>query len=296
MMQQHSNATRLFQRCIHGWLFLYLATALPAYVELWSSPLSPVLAGPPGIFRAFTHAFDVWLPGALALPVVLIILAIALWGIVDRIPWWASMIAWLLFTSLMNRAWLSASGGEQLMANVLFWSIFLSVPERLGSPIDHLASARNIVHAATFWIIRLQLVVAYAVTAIHKLVGHDWIHGYSVGIVASDPDYGPAFLMGHEELNMLLTYGILAFQISFPIAIWFNGVRRPWMWLGVAFHLSTAVCFGIPDMAFAFLAVYPIWFQEGIAEQGNARWNSMLRLPLKWSGLSKKGSTRTVTS
>ena len=266
-MMGNSTIIRLFLRGIHAWLFLYVLSALPAWRTLWAEPLSPALAGPPGPFSYLTHAFGTWLPGSFALPCALVLLALALYGVFRPLKWWMSLLVWVIYMSLMDQAWLSASGGQQLMANVLLWSIFLR-------PTENVPTWRDVLGLSAFWIIRMQLVVAYGVTAIQKLTGEFWPHGLSVGIVATDPDYGPAFLAGRTVLTSMITYGVLAFQLSFPLAVWWRPTRRVWMWMGVAFHLST-ITYGIPDMAFAFLAVYPIWFSEECAE----RWSVS---PLLW--------------
>lgn len=256
--ETHALSIRWFLRSIHAWLVFYLVSALPVWRELWVDPLSPFLSGPPGPFMYITHAFGTWLPSDLAVPVAALLLVLALYGCFRPLKWWAATLVWSLYVSLMNQAWLSASGGHQLMANVLFWAIFLA----RTLPSDAVRQERkSILRTTAFWIIRLQLILAYGVTAIHKLSGYQWTHGFSVGIVATDPDYGPAFLAGCPVVTAILTYAILVFQITFPIAVWFAPTRRIWMWLGVAFHLAT-ISFGIPDMALAFLVVYPIRFEE----------------------------------
>jgi hypothetical protein len=259
---------------VHLWLAGYLISAFPAAEWLWNAPVSPHLPGPPGPFRFLTHAFGTWLPSGTALPAAVVLLALALRGVFRPSRWWSALLTWMLFTSLMDQAWLAATGGHHLMANVLFWMIFLpSAPVRWTGIEGKDPMFRSIPALASFWIIRSQLLVAYGATALQKLTGECWTDGTAVGIVSTDPDYGPVFLAGHPLIAKALTFAILGFQLLFPIAVWHRRTRKVWSWMGVIFHLATGITFGIPDMALAFLSVYPIWWSDPPAA---GRWNAVL--------------------
>lgn len=255
------RSIRLLQRAVHLWLFGYLLSALPAAEWLWDFPIVPPLPAPPGRLSPLTHAFSTWLPQPFVIPSVLLLLVLACRGIFARSRWWITLVEWILFSSLVNQAWLAASGGHQLIANVLFWMIFLPTREPEATTTKRI-DASGVGHAAAFWIIRLQLLLAYAVTGIQKLSGTHWLSGDAVGIVSTDGDYGPAWIADLPLLAVAVNYGVLVFQLTFPLAVWWSGSRRWWMWMGVAFHLVTGITFGIMDMGTAFLAVYPIWFAD----------------------------------
>lgn len=166
--------------------------------------------------------------------------------------WWSAVLIWSLFTSLLNHAWLVGTGGYQLIANVLFWMIFLPNGAVSGAARGNfVGDVREVLGAAAFWIIRLQLLLAYGVTGIQKLTGYQWTHGHAIGIVSTDPDYGPVSA-GQVALLTMLTYAVLVFQLVFPIAVWWRQTRSIWMWSGVVFHLATGLAFGILDMGLAF--------------------------------------------
>ncbi|MEZ4740772.1 MAG: hypothetical protein R2818_15770 [Flavobacteriales bacterium] len=270
------SSVRLFRVGVHLWLVGYLLSATSAAEWLWEFPVAR-LPGPPGPLRYLTHAFGTWLPDGLAIPAVGLLLLLALRGLFRPARWWSSFLIWMLYTSLMNLAWSAASGGQQLMANVLFWMIFLpNGPDPKAGPMT------QVVGGTAFWIIRMQLVLAYAVTVAHKFTGHYWMDGHAVGIVATDPGYGPAFLGAYPALLVLLTYGVLIFQAGFPVALWWRPTRHLWMWMGLVFHLGTGISLGILDMAFAFLVCYLIWFDEGTAQAWWARldrWKAGLLRP-----------------
>lgn len=261
------RSIRFLQRSVHLWLFGYLLSALPASEWLWGHPAVPALPAPPGPLAFLAHAFSTWLPSALAVPAFFLLLVLALRGVFMASHWWLTAIVWVLFTSLTNFAWLTATGGHHLISNVLFWMILLPAkePDVASGPV---VPFRSVLHAVGFWIIRLQLLLAYAVTGIQKLTGSYWLEGEAVGIVATDADYGPAWLALWPWLGGLVNYGVLLFQLTFPLAVWWRSTRSVWMWAGVIFHIATGLTFGILDMGLAFLAVYPIWW-GGLRRDGH---------------------------
>ena len=248
---------RLFQRAVHLWLLGYLITALPASEWLWDVPVSPPLPVP-GPLGYLMNAFGTWLPGGLALPVVGVLILFAVYGLFRPQPVWMAFLSWVFFTSLVQRAWLASCGGLLLMNNVLFWMIFLRVGSSEGP--------RSLLAELAFWAIRIQLIFTYLITGLHKLTGTSWLDGTAVGIVSTDPLFGPPWLAHLQALSAMITWALLAFQFSFPIAVWFRGTKLPFMVFGALFHLGTALWMGIPEMAFAFIACYTIWLDEGEAD------------------------------
>jgi hypothetical protein len=135
------------------------------------------------------------------------------------------------------------------MANVFLWSIPLAMRG---------ARARFL----GLWAIRLQVLLAYAVTAAHKLTGTHWLDGSALAIAATDAAFGPSWMADAPMLARLGTWAVLAFQVTFPIALWFGRLRPAWLVAGVLFHAATAVWMDIPEMGLAFIACYAIWLDD----------------------------------
>jgi hypothetical protein len=242
------RAIALFQRLVLLWVLGFTLSALPSAERMWLSPVSPAWF-PPSPLRHLTHA----LGGAVPEPIVALALAVlvglVVWQLLAPARWWAWALLWWLHLNLMNRAWLAGSGGQQLMANALFWCIFLAMRPEPARLLGR-------------WAIRLQLVLAYGATGLHKLLGAHWIDGTAMGIVVTDAAFGPDWIASHPMLAKLLTWLILAFQLSFPVAVWFRRLRVPWMVFGAFFHLGTALWMDIPEMGLAFLVCYAAWWGE----------------------------------
>jgi hypothetical protein len=255
-MSSPDASVLLFQRALHGWVLLYLLTALPAMDMLWIEPISPQLPYAGWRFD-LVHPFGRILSPTVAPWVLVLALGLSLRGLFKPSRWWSALLLWVCFNGLMHLAFMASSGGQQLMANMLFWNIPLSMGRNGG---------RAVLHGAAFWIIRLQLLLAYMVTGLHKLTGTHWPQGTAMGIVASDPAFGPAWIAGGPALAMAITWAVLLFQLTFPLAMWWRRTRIPWMLAGVVFHLCTAWWMGIPEMGFAFIAAYAIWLSEAEAK------------------------------
>lgn len=243
---------RLFQKAILLWVAVYTLTAWVGADALNTMLRSPVHL-PSGPLTGLTHTLlllPVTWVGILAPIVAYLLIALCVHGLFRGPIWWTTALIWWAYTNLMNVAWLAGSGGQQLIANLLFWSILFAVPG---------AAFGSLLRASAFCIIRIQLILTYLATGLHKLQGTHWPDGSALGIVATDPDFGPLWIAGFPLLAKGITWAVLAFQFTFPLAVWWRPTRLPWMFFGIAFHLSTALWMGLPDMALAFIAAYTIW-------------------------------------
>ncbi|MBK9176776.1 MAG: hypothetical protein IPM46_10670 [Flavobacteriales bacterium] len=250
-MNKSATASRLFQRAALLWVIGFTLSAYGGVGRMAIMAASPVYL-PPGPLKYVTHAIPALAGDHEAIVVMIgvaLLLVACLHALLNGPRWWVATLIWLLYTNLMNNAWLAGSGGQHLMANVLFWSIFLAVPDERWQTLG-------------FWIIRFQLLLAYVATGLHKLTGTYWIDGTAMGIAATDPAFGPAWLGSFPTLSHIATWAVLVFQLTFPVAVWFSALRLPWMAFGILFHLATALWMDIPEMGLAFIVCYSIWLSD----------------------------------
>jgi len=230
----------LFQKAIHLWLLGFLFSALGTAEWLWDFPISPPLPVPDKLGWV-THFLSAKGSQASVYVAVLLLVLFSLYNLFRPVRWWSALLVWLCYTNLMNLAWMAGSGGQQLIANVLFWNIVLSLGRE--------NALREIASTSAFWIIRLQLVLAYFVTGICKLTGSAWLDGSAIGIAVSDSAFGPEWLASFSVVSLLLTWAVLALQFVLPLAVWFGRSRVPLLIIGAIFHIATALFMGIPEMA-----------------------------------------------
>lgn len=276
----NESTIRLFQRTTSIWLVCYLFSASEAWEWLWGRPVSPPLPAP-GPFALFTDLFDLFPPWLMALGGMALMI-IAAYGLFMEPRTWMKFLIWSFFTSFTQRAWLASSGGQQLMENVLLWSVLLAAQPAPGWRAE--------LSRMAFWAIRVQVIFPYAITALHKFTGTRWLNGHAMGIVASDPLFGPAWLAAHPALAACVTWAVLGLQLTLPVAVWWRRTRLAWLCMGAVFHLLTAWYLSIPDMAFAFIACYAIWLPEQLAAWPSSFLRRVLPKP-RQVGVTGEGGT-----
>ncbi len=245
------QAQKLFVRALHLWTALFLSYCLTVSGKLWFDPVSPRLqfsGGPISwlVDLAYSMPLGFWI----ALPFCGI--AAAGYSALRKPMVWTSVLIWGAYVILIARGWMVSTGGQQLVAIMLLWCIPLSLRQNEHVRIRQFAS----------WAARLQLVLVYLSTFLHKLQGEDWLSGKALSVLASDPTFHLGFLQELPTLAIILTYVSLGFQLFFVVGIWFKAIRNAVLLIGVCFHLGTAYAVEIPDMALAFMACYTIWMSE----------------------------------
>ncbi|MBK8949485.1 MAG: HTTM domain-containing protein [Flavobacteriales bacterium] len=249
------STIRLFQRALYLWLAGYVLSALPEADRMWQHPVSPVTQG------AWIADLVAALPGSdrwAGLPAALLLLGMAAYGLWREPPRWMALTMVVLYTALLHRSWLAATGGHWLMANVLLWNVALRA--RPSAPAE-----ACLAHLG-FLAIRLQLCLAYVMSGLNKLAGTCWLDGTALLRVAGDEAYDPRALLHHPAVAATLGHGVLVLLLMLPIALWVPSLRRTALITALLFHLVSGFWFHIPDMALAFCAVLICWTSQGEAQ------------------------------
>ena len=155
MMSIQLSSVRIFHIAIHLWVLGFMISAIGSSEWLWSLPVSPPLHVP-GNLSGLTHLFSDRFPKWVELVALALIMILSVRGVFRPSRWWSALLIWFIYTNLMNRAWMAGSGGQQLIANVLFWNIFLSIGSVGGA-------AEQVIRTTAYWIIRMQLILTYFV-------------------------------------------------------------------------------------------------------------------------------------
>lgn len=254
-----ANTVLLFGKGLLLWVLGFTVSAWMGLDGVNTMMGSPAFL-PSGPFTLVTHTL-LYLPtawvGICGPMVAFILVLLCIHDLLRGSRWWTAVFIWWSFINLMHVAWLAGSGGQHLISNLLFWNILLSLS----------ASPTNVwPRFSAFWIIRSQVLLAYLVTGLHKLTGTHWVDGTAMGIVATDVAFGPAWIAELPLFAAVVTWAVLLFQLTFPIAVWWPRARTVLMLFGTAFHLGTALWMDIPEMAFAFIVGYTIWLSPAQVE------------------------------
>jgi len=164
------------------------------------------------------------------------------------LPWLEHpAIAWLavgcaLAISIRFRG--SYNGGSDAMLLVVLIALAIA---RSGLPLAGLA------YAAT------QLVLSYFIAGVAKLGEPRWRDGTALPMLVTLPPYGvPARLAALvARLPRAVTWGMLAFECGFPVALVDRTACLVLLGAGALFHLANAIIFGLDRFLWTWLAAYP---------------------------------------
>ena len=251
----------LFERLIYLWFLCQWLYFLPIQELLWgpgsvfNRPSWP-LGGVNSVFYGllYNRSLDDVVIGAHVVAVVL-----ALFGL-GR--WVSKAAVYLTGFMLYYAAWPVYNGGSMLMLMYAFFAIFMRIEAR--SPGRMAVSNLGVLAAM------LQLILVYAVAALYKWFGCDWLHGVAVHKSLYQDAYAyawPRELLGGGILVVALNYFGLAYQTLFPILVWCKGVKKWLLLAGVGFHLFICVGMRIPDFGTAMLVGYVLFMDESWARR-----------------------------
>jgi hypothetical protein len=242
------SVIRLFQLCAYAWTGLYMLSLLVLGKAAWSNAPVDLFLTHDGVLGGVQRLIGS-LPGEVC--IALCILSLVFCGfLMRRHRWWLGVLVWLFYRVIDQRLWLASNGGVQLMGTMLLWAALM------GGDVN----VRP--RAFAYWAARLQLLLVYAAAAAHKFTGTTWLDGTAMSRVVHDPLFHLGWLASFPLLCTLITYAVLAWMTLFPFAVWWPLPRRAVLVFGVLFHLCTAIFLGIPQMGFAFIACYTLWWER----------------------------------
>jgi hypothetical protein len=260
----------LFRRCIYLFLLANTLTLLPGADRFWGensfsletavqehfySPLVYFLSARPG---------GLWYKLFLAGQIIFIFL-----GFSGKYPRLSAVMVFFTTINLFYRAQLVANGGYQIVLIMLFYMMFMEEKkEDKDWPVLNITA--NVFSNLALVAARIQLVLLYAFAGINKLQGELWLKGEALYYALSLDEFSHTlvknWLVSSDWFIIPGNYLALAYQLLFPVLIWFKKIRAPMLLAGVALHLCIAFMMGLMDFGFAMIACYPVFFSsEGAA-------------------------------
>ena len=188
-------------------------------------------------------------------------------------PRCAAACAWLAVVSYSWRNMNILHSGDNLIRIGTFFLIFarsdggLSLPRavyrRLSGRSDREPAAP--IGAVPAWpqrILQLQLCILYLVAGMWKALGPTWRDGSAVGIVLQLGEFQrfpiPSMLMT-PAMSRVMTYGTLAFELGFPVLVWFPRLRIPVLLAGLVFHAGLDWVMNVQLFQWLITAYYLLW-------------------------------------
>lgn len=246
----------LFERLIYVWFLGQMIYFSPVQDLLWGA--GSVMNRPswPGgavqsvyYFLLYNRSYD-----TLILMSHLVVVLIALVGCGRWVP---KVLVYLTGFMLYYAAWPVYNGGSMLMLMYAFYAVFIH--------LQAVHPARKVISNLAILACRMQLVLVYALAALYKWTGSDWLDGTALYKAMSLDAYTQAWpqeWLGEPYVLMGMTYAALAYQTLFPTLIWWKPARRYLLWAGIGFHAFILLTMRIPDFATAMLVGY-VLFADG---------------------------------
>lgn len=172
-----------------------------------------------------------------------------------------AILVWILTNSFDNLSPLINNNGD-VARQILLFFLVISPCGAAWSIDQRLAPAS---HAPVFiypWILRLiflQMIVIYFVNGVYKVLGEQWRDGTSLYYVLASPTMTRvSYAQFHLPiiLTKLLTWTVLAWELTFPLLVAFRWTRTPALVLGVLFHLGIWASLELGFFSFYMLTMY----------------------------------------
>jgi hypothetical protein len=195
-----------------------------------------------------------------------------------------------LFTSLIQVAWnyLPLSGADAAMRVFLFclvwtdcgsvWSIDAWLAARRN--VDGPPTASETTSIAPLRLIRFQIALIYVSAGIWKIFNPYWRDGSAVHYVVQSNVYrrlAHGMPLAFDHVVSVLTYGTLAWELSFGLLLLFAPTRRIAILAGILLHLGMLLTIEIGPFHYVMLASYLAFLNPDAVPQLSYRLETMVR-------------------
>lgn len=263
------NTIRLFKSAVYAILMANTLFLLPVADKLWGpeSFIMPLQVPDTPLYQLFFLLMEEWVQPYYQVVIILQLVAGVVWFF-GRLRWVCAMVFYLTTIILFTSAHLYVTGGHVFMKLILFYLLF--IPDRTDN------SLKRIMANLFLLTCKIQLAIVYLFAGLFKLHGEYWLNGEALYYVLSLREFSHPILqdllLNHPVLLKTGTWIGLAYQLTFPILIWFRKIKLPLLLFGVLFHLLVAFGFGLPDFGLFMIASYTMFISNQTA-------GSILKIP-----------------
>lgn len=158
----------------------------------------------------------------------------------------------LFFTTLMtaNRFRGTFNGGSDYMT-----ALVLAAHLLMGLFED------RYIQTGFMWYIAIQLTLSYFIAGVVKIKEKEWRSGVALTALLTRTNYivSPKIqsLVQNKFLATFLSWAVLIFECTFPLALINSQVCAVYLAMGFLFHLGNFFVLGLNRFVFAWLAAYP---------------------------------------
>lgn len=168
------------------------------------------------------------------------------------------LFLWFLVLNLHNRIYSTLSGGNFLLNQLLLFNcVLLFLPKKESNPPGPVSI---VFHNMGVLAVLLQTCLLYFLSGLAKLLDPTWLSGQAVAYTLETKHFLP---FGYHSsdwqttfLHPFLNYFILLYQLLFCVVVWFPGIKKWFLVVGVLMHLFIAFFMGLLDFGILMLLPY----------------------------------------
>lgn len=194
-----------------------------------------------------------------AISCIALVAVLSLLGLFRRSNYITNLLLWLLVLNLNNYLYATLTSGDYLLNQLLFFNIFFSSKPGASPFFNDLKTA---FHNMALAGIKIQVCLAYFLAAWFKLTDAAWLHGSAVHQIFQIPEYTNGLLMSLPLwLCIVLNYATMAYQLLFPLTIWFRSCKIYLLAFGIIQHLVIAFCMGLFSFGIIMIICYLLFLK-----------------------------------
>ena len=172
------------------------------------------------------------------------------------------LVLWLLMLNIHNKMYASATAGDYLLNQFLFFNVFIRGKGYDGRP--WLKDSFTLMHNFGCVAVMVQVCVMYFFAGLVKAMDAQWLSGEAMQIIWSIRHFSPGDALANGDhstgLSMFTGYGVMMYQIGFPLLIWWRPLKKPLLWLGIAMHVYIALYMGLVFFALTVMLGYVLFW------------------------------------
>lgn len=274
----YQKKVETFRKLLYAFLFLNTLSLLPAAHDLfayygtvgtrgWNTELSFLQQGSYGLLNLLSHPINARFEWIYLFFIAGQLIALIL-GFFNKMPRLMSFATYLFTVNLFSKGYLAFTGGEVLINFMLFYLMFIH-PSREKEGLG--ADLQPIINHVFFRIMLAQVCLLYFFSVLYKCLDPNWLSGEALMYISRFDAYSASWTQGLLQDNTLisavLTYASLIYQALFPIVVWFKKIKKPFLLIGVLFHLGIAFGVGIFTFGIVMILVYLLFLDNETVDQ-----------------------------
>jgi hypothetical protein len=167
-----------------------------------------------------------------------------------------SFFLWFLVLNINDSIYSCLNGGDYLLQQLLFFNVLLSSFRNISRP-----DLDRVLHNFGVFAIRLQLCMVYLIAGLTKLADEEWLGGSAISDILKIREFSlPYFYDTNGAVAVTANYFVMLYQIGFPLLVWWTGIKKPLIMLGILQHIIIAFVLGLPSFGFIMIISYSIFY------------------------------------